>query len=946
MADRTCYDVAAFFIRLLRDAAGVDDHNVWTFFQFNSGISRFLKSAGDAGCLREIEFTSQRVKVNFLEVVHGCEITRIHAVEKVLKSLVFDFTFDMYIRCMIPKSSFKLLLFALIIAFETSGQSCEVTFEGGTLDTLCPGNAPQLLPEGIPSGGTYSSEFVTDVFFDPTDLLPGIYEVLYNVDAPGCSGTAILNVFIPPPAEEIHLTGAFNICPGQGARIYTDRIQVTWADGIKDTMHVFAPLTDTTSYFSFQNSYGCVQTQYFTIHVNGISPNAEITGGGVICEGSPVTLALENAEDAYPIWPDTTTTLTYDVPNPVSQVINVPVTNIWGCVDTLSAELIIEPGATLEIVGDSIVCFGDSLHLEFFGGDKFYIDGNLIVGNTYSAFIEVNQEIEITSQYGTGCSYQHILPVIVNPSPTISLSPYENLCEGELLSIFAFGGEYYELEDMPSGEITLVDPLFENNSMAVIFADTLNQDLHFIVRAINSYQCPDAAEVFVEALSVPNVAVVPLTPFCEERIITLSGTGADTYHWFDGGDEINEPTVSYFGNGIREYRLIGINNTGCRDTLFYTTELHPVPTISAVGDDVICQGYSATISASGAITYEWGNVLSGDTITIAPQLDSTILVVGASEFGCKDSLQYFLQVLPAPILEIQADDTELCFGESTWINLNTNSSFQWTGGSIESAFIFAPATDSLLFVSAVGENGCDKSDSLLISVIDLPIVTINGPDAVCEGESITLVAAGAVSYHWTNGVLGEQLQSTPIIATTYTVVGTSADGCDNEAALAVNVHPVPYAYFQFNVDTICDLGPAVSWVANPSGGVLTGDGVQNNAFNPQSALTGVNTVTYTLTNDFGCTATDSDVIVVDDCSSVEDLTGWVPVFYPNPAEDVLNISGLPGGTVIQVWNVAGQLVWSGTYNGHPLLLSTWSPGVYAVQYSVQGITSTARIVKQ
>lgn len=847
---------------------------------------------------------------------------------------------------MIPKSSFKLLLLALILAFEAHGQSCEITFEGGTLDTLCPGNAPQLLPEAMPSGGTYSGQFVTDEFFDPSGLPTGVYAVNYEVATANCTASATLNIFIPPPAEELHLTGAFNICPGQGSRIYTNRVQVTWADGIKDTMHTYTPLADTTTYFSFQNSYGCMQTQFFTIEVHGISPNAEITGGGVICEGSPVILALENADDAYPIWPDTTTTLTYAVPNPVSQVINVPVTNFWGCVDTLATELIIEPGATLQIVGDSILCYGDSLQLVFSGGDKFYIDGNLISGDSYSTFLEANQEIEITSQYGTGCSYQHVLPVIVNPSPTISLSPYENLCEGQLLNIFAFGGDYYELENVPGGEITTVYPLFENNSMAVAFADSLNDDLHLIVRAINSYQCPDEAEVIVQALPVPHLEVVPLTPFCEERIITLSGSGADTYHWFDGGEEINEPTISYFGNGIREYRLIGMNNTGCRDTLFYTTELHPVPAISAAGDDVICQGYSATISASGAITYEWGNVLSGDTITIAPQLDSTILVVGASEFGCKDSLQYFLQVLPAPVLEIQANDTELCFGESTWINLNTNSSFQWTGGSIESTFMFAPATDSLLFVSAVGENGCDKSDSLLISVFDLPIVTINGPDAVCEGESITLVAAGTVSYHWTNGVLGEQLQSTPIIATTYAVVGTSAEGCDNEAALAVNVHPVPYAYFQFNVDTICDLGPVVSWVANPSGGVLTGDGVQNNAFNPQSAQTGLNTVTYTLTNDFGCTAADSDVIVVDDCSSVEDVAGLTPVFYPNPAEDILQISGLPGGTFIQVWDVAGKLVWSGTWNGQPMQVSTWSPGVYAVQYAVQNITAMTRIVKQ
>ncbi len=834
-----------------------------------------------------------------------------------------------------------------MLAFKAHSQSCEIGFEGGFLDTICPGNAPQLLPEGIPSGGTYfGSSVVGGEFFDPSGLEPGNYTISYQVSNSSCSGSADLTVFIPPPSSELQLTGSFDICPGQGARVYTNRVEVTWADGIKDTMHTYTPLVDTTTYFTFENAYGCIQTQYFTIRVHGIPAQAEITGGGNICVGSPVTLELENAEDAYPIWPDGTTALTYVVPNPVSQVFNIPLTNFWGCVDTLSAELIIEPGATLQITGDTILCLGDTLQLIFSGGEKYYIDGILIPGNSYTNFVDADLTLEIISQFGNGCGYQHVLPIVVNPSPELSLTPYSNVCLGTPVNIYASGGESYEWEDLTTGEVSVFYPILENSSLALAYSDSVMQDVNAIVRAINAFQCADEEPVQIDALSVPNLQVVPLTPFCENRIITLSGGGADTYNWFDGGEEINVPSITYFGNGIREYRLIGVNNSGCRDTLFYTTELHPVPTISATGDAVICQGYAATLVATGALTYEWGNVLAGDTVAVAPLTDSLILVVGSTEFGCKDSVDYFLQVLPAPIVEISAEDTELCRGESTSISLNTNSSFQWSNGSVEAAFQFAPTADSLLVVSALGSNGCDKSDSLQVIVFNLPDVTIDGPNALCEGESITLLAQGAVSYHWTNGVSGDQLQSTPVISTTFAVVGTSTDGCENAAALAVNVHPVPYAYFQFNVDTVCDLGPAISWIANPAGGLLTGDGVENNAFNPQSAQTGANTVTYTLTNEFGCSASDTDVIVVDDCSSVEDVAGLTPVFYPNPAEDILQISGLPGGTFIQVWDVAGKLVWSGTWNGQPMQVSTWSSGVYAVQYAVQNITAMTRIVKQ
>jgi hypothetical protein len=53
--------------------------------------------------------------------------------------------------------------------------------------------------------------------------------------------------------------------------------------------------------------------------------------------------------------------------------------------------------------------------------------------------------------------------------------------------------------------------------------------------------------------------------------------------------------------------------------------------------------------------------------------------------------------------------------------------------------------------------------------------------------------------------------------------------------------------------------------------------------------------------------------------------------FPNPFSNELHFSDLSTGTLVQVTNPAGRVIWSGIYEGMSLDTTTWSPGSYFIR---------------
>src|SRR5690606_41412572 len=117
-------------------------------------------------------------------------------------------------------------------------------------------------------------------------------------------------------------------------------------------------------------------------------------------------------------------------------------------------------------------------------------------------------------------------------------------------------------------------------------------------------------------------------------IVTLTGSGAQTYVW-DNGITDNTPFVAL---NTTTYTVIGTDANGCKDTAQVTVNVHPEVVISGGTDQTVCYGSIVTLSGSGAQTYVWDNGITDNTPFVALNTN-TYTVIGTDANGCKDTSQ-------------------------------------------------------------------------------------------------------------------------------------------------------------------------------------------------------------------------------------------------------------------------------------------------------------------
>ena len=137
---------------------------------------------------------------------------------------------------------------------------------------------------------------------------------------------------------------------------------------------------------------------------------------------------------------------------------------------------------------------------------------------------------------------------------------------------------------------------------------------------------------------------------------------------------------------------------------------------------------------------------------------------------------------------------------------------------------------------------------------------------------------------------------TPAQTTTYTVTGTNASGCTGTATVTVTVNALPIVTLTLPTSTLClTAAPLTLSGGTPAGGTYSGVGVSNGVFSATSAGPGTYTITYTVSNAQGCTASATQQLTVTTTACPVTATmGTAPVaelaLYPNPTTGLITVS--------------------------------------------------------
>jgi hypothetical protein len=196
---------------------------------------------------------------------------------------------------------------------------------------------------------------------------------------------------------------------------------------------------------------------------------------------------------------------------------------------------------------------------------------------------------------------------------------------------------------------------------------------------------------------------------CQGAPISFTANGtATSYSWSSGA---TGSVVTLFPSSSSVYTIVGTNSIGCKSTQTKSITIIPSPTLS-INNGLICLGESYTLSPSGALTYTY----SGGTQIVSPTVTSTYTVSGTGANTCVGNATNTVVVYPLPNVSIVADKTEICSGESIFLNGAGAAFYLWSGGQNTSSVNVSPAFTSTYTVTGIANTGCSGDASFVVNV--------------------------------------------------------------------------------------------------------------------------------------------------------------------------------------------------------------------------------------
>ncbi|MFT5777290.1 MAG: hypothetical protein ACI837_000221, partial [Crocinitomicaceae bacterium] len=777
-----------------------------------------------------------------------------------------------------------------------------------------------------------------------TGLAAGTYNIDFTVGA-GCVSNTLVQVLVdptPPAVPIITPSGPTAICAGGSV----DLTSSYGFGNLWSTTEITPTITvSTAGAFTVTHTdvNGCSATSAtIAITVNPLPPVPTITPSGptTVCGG---TVDLTSSQPTGILWSTTEVTPTITVATSGSYTVTYTDGN--ACSSTsLPTVVTINPVPVIVVgtVVDPVLCGTATGTIEVTGpgtgtvswtGTASGTSGAITLPYTITGLAAGSYDVTYVD--GNGCTSNTFTQVIVDgaapTAPIVTPSGPLTFCAGgsvDLASSYGTGNLW------STTEVTATITVATTGTYTVTYTDGFG---------CSSVSAPIA--VVVNALpSAPTITPSGPTTFCAGGSVDLTSSEPLGNFWSttEGTQVI---TVSTTGT----YDVTYTDGNGCSaiSTPINVTvnALPAAPIITPSGPTSICAGGSVDLSSSEATGNTWSTLEVTQLITVSTT--GTYDVTYLDGNGCSaTSAPVNITVNPNPAAPVitPSGPTILCAGQTVDLSSSQPSGNVWS--TLEVTPVITVGATGSYTVTFTDGNGCSATSApIAISGGNQPTVSAGSDQTICQGESVTLTGAGAVTYVWDNGVF-DNIPFTPAVGSIlYTVTGVDGNGCTNTASVTVNVSATPTPTITTDSITCVGYGPS-TLIGSPVGGIYLGAHVSGNQFDPTSAGVGTHTVFYELTNIDGCVGTASTMIIVEACASINDIDGTQVKVYPNPMQHVLNVE-VPGDFTITMHDARGRIVYQD--GGTDLITidtGIYEMGVYMLTISSDSINTMLRVIKQ
>jgi|GEM_PF-6478772 len=503
------------------------------------------------------------------------------------------------------------------------------TITPGGPTTFCQGGSVQLTA----SGGNGFLWSTTEATASISAIAGGNYEITVS-DANGCSATASTSVTVNPlPTATIALSGPITFCQGGSVALTaTGGNGYLWSTS--EATDAITVIASGIYEVTVTDANGCSATTSTSITVNPL-PTATITPGGptTFCQGGSVQLTASGGNGF--LW--STTEATAFISAIASGNYEVTVTDANGCSATASTSVTVNPlpTATISLSGPITFCQGGSVALTATGGNG-YLWSTSEATATISAIASGNYQVTVTD--ANGCSATASTSVTVNPLPTAAITGTTSICDGEMTTLNASGGNIFNWSTTETTASIDVSPQ-ANTSYTVTVTDA------------NNCAATASATVIVNALPTANAGADAV--FCSNASsVQLDGSGSSgagvlSFEWSPvatlNAADIPTPLASPLAD--ETYVLTLTDANGCVSTDTVKVSLHDAPVGLVSNNSPICTNEDLELveSVGDAIEWLWTTPSGLSKIEQNPVLEHALVEAGTYSLvitdvnGCKET---------------------------------------------------------------------------------------------------------------------------------------------------------------------------------------------------------------------------------------------------------------------------------------------------------------------
>lgn len=594
---------------------------------------------------------------------------------------------------------------------------------------VCPGDDLTLEAQGGLSY-VWESESVEGSTLQLTNLTENRVVTLVGTNADGCASVYETVVEVAP-LPSLKMDAPLSVCAGERVTLQAEgALEYQWQDDTTETAQRTLTLDTTTTFRLYGwNEYGCRVQEERTVVVRPL-PQIEIKGNALVCEGDSVRLkAHSDLSSVDWLWADGGTSPFFSL-LPVGDTLVSVVATADGCSSELSLSVGVLKLPELRVVGKTLLCEGERLELTAEGASFYeWADSDTsIAGASYSTADPVSMDYSLVGIDKNGCRSSLIIPVVVHPTPEISVDAPDFVCEGASLCLRANS----------SSCISYVwnDSLASDTMVVKIDADSV-----FTVKGVDENGCAALASKEVATMPVPHINLFGDTAVCAGDTLLLqavSDNPSTVWRWSDGSEE-----ATVVVRPERDETFAVVASLGeCSVVDSIDVKVNALPQLSFEGAPRACVGGGISLLATGAKDYYWNGVAANPLVDEVWK-SGDYLLKGVADNGCHSEMLVRVEALDLPKVSIEAD-TLVCEGLLNRLVAVTDGdySYLWDDDS--------HSQDSVLVVEAnstrrYGVTVTDKSDLQCTASASVVVETYEKPmllrdTTVCLGDSLVLRA--------------------------------------------------------------------------------------------------------------------------------------------------------------------------------------------------------------